>query len=443
MDQLLALTVAVPLLTAAAVSAARPLLGDRRRVLDAVAIGAAASVAVMLVIIMVRTAGGDQVYWFGGFRPARGIAIGIDFEAGSLSAGLASLAAVLVTAAMTFSWRYFERVATYYHALMLIFLAGMTGFCLTGDIFDMFVWFELMGVAAYALTAYRPEERGPLQGALNFAITNSVGAYLSLSGIAPDLRPHRSAQHGPDRRLHRPPPARRAGHGGVRAHHLGPADQERDRAVPLLARRRARGGADAGLRAALRRDGGTRPVRDRPGLLVDVRPGARSPGRDLARVPGLGRADRRGRGVVLFPRTAYQAAAGVLHHQPRGHVPGRHRPADAARPGRSRRLRGRPRPGQGGPVPVHRDRPAPARLCQRDLAAWPRPPPARHRRGLHARRLRAGRPPAVRHLPRQGLHRRERLGARAALGHGRVHRLLRPGRRGRPARGRRRVLRPG
>jgi multicomponent Na+:H+ antiporter subunit D len=67
---------------------------------------------------------------------------------------------------------------------MLTFLAGMVGFCLTGDIFDLFVWFELMGVSAYALTAYRPEERGPLQGALNFAITNSVGAYLSLSGIA-------------------------------------------------------------------------------------------------------------------------------------------------------------------------------------------------------------------------------------------------------------------
>jgi multicomponent Na+:H+ antiporter subunit D len=41
-----------------------------------------------------------------------------------------------------------------------------------------------MGVAAYALTAYRPEERGSIQGALNFAITNSVGAYLTLSGIA-------------------------------------------------------------------------------------------------------------------------------------------------------------------------------------------------------------------------------------------------------------------
>ena len=184
MDQLFALAVTVPLAAAAAICALRPLLSSRRRLLDLVAIVTAASVVVMLAMIMAGVSGGDQVYWFAGFRPAHGVAIGIDFEAGPLSAGLAALGAVLVTAAMTFSWRYFEGVATYYHALMLVFLAGMTGFCLTGDIFDLFVWFELMGVAAYALTAYRPEERGPLQGALNFAITNSVGAYLSLSGIA-------------------------------------------------------------------------------------------------------------------------------------------------------------------------------------------------------------------------------------------------------------------
>jgi multicomponent Na+:H+ antiporter subunit D len=184
LDHLLALTVAVPLLAAAAITALGPLLGRRRRILDAVAIAVAAAVTVMLAVIMARTAGGDRVYWFAGFRPAHGVAIGIDFEASALSAGLACLAAFLVTAAMTFSWWYFQGVATRYHALMLTFLAGMTGFCLTGDIFDLFVWFELMGVSAYALTAYRPEERGPIQGALNFAITNSVGAYLSLSGIA-------------------------------------------------------------------------------------------------------------------------------------------------------------------------------------------------------------------------------------------------------------------
>jgi multicomponent Na+:H+ antiporter subunit D len=179
-----ALAVVVPLLAAAAISALNPVLRHRRRVLDGAAIAASAAVAVMLLVLLSRTAQGDVVYWFAGFRPSHGIAIGIDFAAGPLSTGLAALAALLVTAAMVFSWRYFERVGTFYHTLMLTFLAGMIGFCLTGDIFDLFVWFELMGVSAYALTAYRPEERGPLQGALNFAITNSVGAYLSLSGIA-------------------------------------------------------------------------------------------------------------------------------------------------------------------------------------------------------------------------------------------------------------------
>jgi formate hydrogenlyase subunit 3/multisubunit Na+/H+ antiporter MnhD subunit len=66
---------------------------------------------------MARTSGGDQVYWFAGFRPARGIAIGIDFAAGPLSAGLAALAGLLVTAAMTFSWRYFQRVARVYWSM--------------------------------------------------------------------------------------------------------------------------------------------------------------------------------------------------------------------------------------------------------------------------------------------------------------------------------------
>jgi multicomponent Na+:H+ antiporter subunit D len=179
-----ALAVVVPLLVAAGVSALSPLLRRQRAVLDGAAIVTAAAVTVMLAVITVRAARGEVVYWFAGFRPSHGVAIGIDFAADPLSAGLATLAALLVTAAMLFSWRYFERVAVYYHAMMLTFLAGMAGFCLTGDIFDLFVWFELMGVSAYALTAYRPEERGPLQGALNFAITNSIGAYLSLSGIA-------------------------------------------------------------------------------------------------------------------------------------------------------------------------------------------------------------------------------------------------------------------
>ena len=67
---------------------------------------------------------------------------------------------------------------------MLVFLGAMCGLCLTGDLFNLFVWFELMTAAGVALCGYKSEESQPLQGALNFAVTNTVGAFLSLTGVA-------------------------------------------------------------------------------------------------------------------------------------------------------------------------------------------------------------------------------------------------------------------
>ena len=90
----------------------------------------------------------------------------------------------MVTAALVYSWRYFDSADGLFHALMLVFLAAMVGFCLTGDLFNLIVFFELMGAVAYALTAYQIEERGPIQGAINFAITNSVAAYAIFIGAA-------------------------------------------------------------------------------------------------------------------------------------------------------------------------------------------------------------------------------------------------------------------
>jgi multicomponent Na+:H+ antiporter subunit D len=46
-----------------------------------------------------------------------------------------------------------------------------------------FVFFELMSAAAFALCGYKTEDPGALQGALNFAVTNTIGAYFVLSGI--------------------------------------------------------------------------------------------------------------------------------------------------------------------------------------------------------------------------------------------------------------------
>jgi multicomponent Na+:H+ antiporter subunit D len=60
----------------------------------------------------------------------------------------------------------------------------MCGFCLTGDLFNLFVFFELMSASAFALCGYKNEDQNAQQGALNFAITNTIGAFLVLTGIA-------------------------------------------------------------------------------------------------------------------------------------------------------------------------------------------------------------------------------------------------------------------
>jgi multicomponent Na+:H+ antiporter subunit D len=180
--QLTPLPVAVPLLVAALLVGLGPFV--RRQVLDAVAIATAAAMTVLTLVLLAAADERPLVYWFGGWVPRDGVVVGIDFAVDAAGAALATLGALLMTAALVFTWRYFEAAGTLFHALMLVFLAALLGFCLSGDLFNLFVFFELLSVAAYALAGYRTENPGSIQGALNFAVTNSVGAFMVLSGIA-------------------------------------------------------------------------------------------------------------------------------------------------------------------------------------------------------------------------------------------------------------------
>jgi multicomponent Na+:H+ antiporter subunit D len=177
-----ALPVVVPLMGAAFLVAIRH--WTPRRVNDLLAGGVALAVVALCAILLARAIHHPFAYWMGGWRPSHSVAIGISFSVDAIGAGVATFSAILVTAALVYSWRYFDAADGLFHALMLLFMAGMVGFCLTGDLFNMLVFFELMGAVAYALTAYRIEERGPIQGAINFAISNSVGAYAIFIGLA-------------------------------------------------------------------------------------------------------------------------------------------------------------------------------------------------------------------------------------------------------------------
>jgi multicomponent Na+:H+ antiporter subunit D len=176
------LAVAVPLIVAALLVGTTVLA--RRLFIDLAAVAAAGATAVFCALLLGQVRDGDIVYWFGGWTPRHGVAFGVSFAIDRVGAGLALFVALLFVAAFVFSWRYFVVVGPLFHALMLVFLAGMVGFSFTGDLFNLFVFFELLSVAAYALVAYDIEEEGPLQGTLNFAVTNSIGAFFILTGIA-------------------------------------------------------------------------------------------------------------------------------------------------------------------------------------------------------------------------------------------------------------------
>ncbi len=179
---LAALPVAVPLLAAAALTAVGMRAG--RRMAVASALLAALAVTVLSATLLARAAGGVSVHWFGGWEPRHGLAIGIDFAVDPFGAGLATLVGILVVAATVVMSRYREADSPHFEVLLLLFCAGMAGLCLSGDVFDMFVFFELMSVAAFALAGYLIEEGEAVEGSLNFAITNTIGSFLILTGIA-------------------------------------------------------------------------------------------------------------------------------------------------------------------------------------------------------------------------------------------------------------------
>jgi multicomponent Na+:H+ antiporter subunit D len=66
---------------------------------------------------------------------------------------------------------------------MLLLLAGLIGFAVTGDLFSLFVFFELTSTAAYALTGYLTAQDQPPQGALTFGATTTVAGMFVLTGI--------------------------------------------------------------------------------------------------------------------------------------------------------------------------------------------------------------------------------------------------------------------
>jgi multicomponent Na+:H+ antiporter subunit D len=153
---------------------------------NVLAILTALAVALICGFLARETIDGPVVQWFGGWTPASsgrpGLILGISFLADPASAVAAAFAGVLFAASFTYAWGYFDQTHSHFQILMLLFLAAIVGFCLTHDLFNLFVWFELMSIAAFALTAY-PLGKSSLEGAFNFTLVNALASFMMLAGV--------------------------------------------------------------------------------------------------------------------------------------------------------------------------------------------------------------------------------------------------------------------
>lgn len=175
------LPIALPLAGAALLASVRSWLS--RVAADSIGIAFTAIALVADLLLLNCALHGPFVYWFGNWYPRGSMVLGIGFVVEPAGAGLAVLAAILTLLALLFSWKHVDSGGNHFQPLMLVFLAAMSGFVLTADIFNLFVFFELMSTAAFALCGLKTAEPAPLQGTFNFAVTNTVAAFLVLTGI--------------------------------------------------------------------------------------------------------------------------------------------------------------------------------------------------------------------------------------------------------------------
>lgn len=128
-------------------------------------------------VLAVRAFDSTVSYVVGGFTAPFGIELVVD----GLSATIALLVAVVALAVLAYSRVAGPRSNAFY-AVYLLLVAGLTGMSITGDVFNMYVFLEITGLAAYALVASGEGGRSA-RAALKYLIVGTIGASLFLLGI--------------------------------------------------------------------------------------------------------------------------------------------------------------------------------------------------------------------------------------------------------------------
>ncbi len=177
MNGLVAAPVVLPLLSAAVLLALR---GNRAAQRLVATTAAALSVLVALWLLVQVSERGILALHFGGW-PAP---FGITFVADHLSAIMVVITAVMALAAAVYALRDIDpdREARGYHALAQVLLVGINGAFLTGDVFNLYVWIEVLLIASFVLLTLGGT-RAQLEGGIKYVSVNLLSSLLLLAAI--------------------------------------------------------------------------------------------------------------------------------------------------------------------------------------------------------------------------------------------------------------------
>jgi multicomponent Na+:H+ antiporter subunit D len=163
-----------------------PFLGYLRRrwVATATLLPLAVSAVLGLLLIGRIPAGNYLSYELGNWPPPFGIEIRLDFL------GLFMMLTVcgISLLALVFSRRYVEREIegpklVAFYVLFLLLAAAMLGFTATGDVFNLFVFMEIMALSSYALVAIAGN-RNAVRAAFKYLLMGAPSSIMVLLAIA-------------------------------------------------------------------------------------------------------------------------------------------------------------------------------------------------------------------------------------------------------------------
>jgi len=109
---------------------------------------------------------------------------GISFTADLLGALLAFTSGLVALAAGIYALRDINATGRRYgfFPFLMLLMAGVTGAFLTGDIFNLYVWFEVLLISSFGLLILG-SERQQVDGALKYAVLNLIGTTLFLIAV--------------------------------------------------------------------------------------------------------------------------------------------------------------------------------------------------------------------------------------------------------------------